>query len=157
MRLFRVLDLEKFQLMRNNQHDDHPKLVHLAVALGRLCRAHRRLCQSRIGRSEFRFRHAHPHVPLSNRELHKSEASRYISRMSTVKEIEAAIPKLPPTELAELRAWFDDYFKKVSGELEKVRQSRLQAACESANRDAALNREIEAWQSFDDAMPSEVS
>ena len=77
--------------------------------------------------------------------------------MSTVKEIEAAIPKLPPTELAELRAWFDDYFKKVSGELEKVRQSRLQAACESANRDAALNREIEAWQSFDDAMPSEVS
>ena len=77
--------------------------------------------------------------------------------MSTVKEIEAAIPKLPPTELAELRAWFDYYFKKVSCEIEQACKGRLQAACESANRDAALNREIEDWQSFDDAMPSEAS
>lgn len=73
--------------------------------------------------------------------------------MITVQEIEAAIPKLPPTDLAELRAWFDDYFKKVSSEIEKDRNERLQAACEFANCDTQLNREVEEWQSFDDATP----
>lgn len=81
--------------------------------------------------------------------------------MSTVKEIEAAIPKLPPTDLLELHAWFDEYFKQVSGNLQKARQKlqedRLKAACESANRDAALKGEIEDWQSFDDPIPSEAS
>ncbi len=95
---------------------------------------------------------SHRHL-CQNPDLHNPEAARYISRMSTVQEIEAAIPKLPPTDLAELRAWFDDYFKKVSSEIEKDHNERLQAPCESANRDTQLNREIEEWQSFDDAMP----
>lgn len=29
--------------------------------------------------------------------------------MSTVQEIESAIPRLSPAELAELRRWFEDY------------------------------------------------
>jgi hypothetical protein len=33
----------------------------------------------------------------------------YLDGMSTVQEIEAAIPKLSRAELAELRAWFEDY------------------------------------------------
>jgi hypothetical protein len=32
--------------------------------------------------------------------------------MSTVKEIEAAIPKLSPAELEELRAWLENFFQK---------------------------------------------
>jgi hypothetical protein len=31
--------------------------------------------------------------------------------MSTVKEIEAAIPKLSPAELEEFRVWLEDYFQ----------------------------------------------
>ncbi len=31
--------------------------------------------------------------------------------MSTVQEIEAAIPRLSPAELEELRAWFEDYLE----------------------------------------------
>ena len=31
--------------------------------------------------------------------------------MSTVKEIEAAIPDLSPAELEELRAWLENYFQ----------------------------------------------
>jgi hypothetical protein len=31
--------------------------------------------------------------------------------MSTVREIEAAIPKLSRTELEEFRAWFEDYIE----------------------------------------------
>ncbi len=81
--------------------------------------------------------------------------------MSTVKEIEAAIPKLPPSDVMELRVWFDEYFQKISGEIQKARQKfheeRLKVACESANRDSALNGEIEHWQSFDDVLPSEAS
>ena|SRR6266850_1482989 len=35
----------------------------------------------------------------------------YLPVMSTVKEIEAAIPKLSPAEIEELREWIDDYFE----------------------------------------------
>ncbi len=36
---------------------------------------------------------------------------RYISRMSTVQEIKAAVPKLSPEELAELKEWLEDFFE----------------------------------------------
>ena len=35
----------------------------------------------------------------------------YIITMSTVQEIKAAIPKLSPDELADLRSWLDDFFE----------------------------------------------
>jgi hypothetical protein len=35
----------------------------------------------------------------------------YPAAMSTVQEIEAAIPKLSRAELEQLRAWFDDYLE----------------------------------------------
>jgi hypothetical protein len=48
--------------------------------------------------------------------------------MSTVQEIEAAIPKLSLQELAELRAWLDDYAEQrleltdaVKAELDEAR------------------------------------
>ncbi len=114
-------------------YDSHPKLVYLGIALRSV-------------------RHAHwQFVSFTNQRPRAT-----FSRMSTVQEIEAAIPKLPPTDLAELRAWFDDYFKKVSSEIEKDCNERLKAACESANRDTQLKCEIEEWQSFDDSMPVEA-
>ena len=36
----------------------------------------------------------------------------YICVVSTVNEIEAAIPKLWPTELEELRVWLEDFFRR---------------------------------------------
>jgi metal-responsive CopG/Arc/MetJ family transcriptional regulator len=36
-------------------------------------------------------------------------------------------------------------------ELEK-RERSLEAACRAANRDRALQREVDEWQSFDDAL-----
>ena len=45
--------------------------------------------------------------------------------MSTVKEIEAVIPKLSPAEIAELRVWFENYFqsqrKASNGQMKKRR------------------------------------
>ena len=35
--------------------------------------------------------------------------------MSTVREIEAAIPKLSPAELDELRAWLEEFFGNREG------------------------------------------
>lgn len=37
--------------------------------------------------------------------------SGYIPAMSTVQEIQAAIPKLTPEEQAELKGWMTDYFE----------------------------------------------
>jgi hypothetical protein len=43
--------------------------------------------------------------------------------MSTVQEIEAAIPKLSPAEVEELRAWLENYFlgrqKTANGQIKK--------------------------------------
>jgi hypothetical protein len=48
--------------------------------------------------------------------------------MSTVQEIQAAIPKLSAQELADLKAWLDDFFEdqlklkdEVSAELDQSR------------------------------------
>jgi hypothetical protein len=49
--------------------------------------------------------------------------------VSTLKEIEAAIPRLTPREIAELRAWLDDNFEDrleltdaVKAELDEARR-----------------------------------
>ena len=49
--------------------------------------------------------------------------------MSTVQEIKAAIPKLAPQELAELRQWLDEFFEdrleldeEVKSKLDQARQ-----------------------------------
>jgi hypothetical protein len=52
--------------------------------------------------------------------------------MSTVQEIEAAIPRLSPGELEELRTWFEDYLEdrlELSDHVkEKLDQSRKEIA-----------------------------
>jgi hypothetical protein len=55
--------------------------------------------------------------------------------MSTLKEIEAAIPKLTPLEIAELRAWLDDNFEDS---LELTDQ--VKAELDEARRDIAEGR-----------------
>ena len=41
--------------------------------------------------------------------LHKLQRFGYRTAMSTVQEIEAAVQRLSPEELAQLRAWLEDY------------------------------------------------
>ena len=52
--------------------------------------------------------------------------------MSTVQEIQAAVPKLSPQEQAELKEWLDDYFEdqlELSDEVKaKIDQSRVEIA-----------------------------
>jgi len=48
---------------------------------------------------------------LSKAALFKPRSVRYLAGISTVIEIEAAIPKLPPAEVEELRAWLENYFQ----------------------------------------------
>ncbi len=52
--------------------------------------------------------------------------------MSTVQEIQAAIPKLSSRELAELKKWLDDFFEdqlELSDEVKaKLDQSRAEIA-----------------------------
>jgi hypothetical protein len=57
------------------------------------------------------------------------ETTRYDRhQMSTVTEIEAAIPRLSPKELEELKAWFDDFYEDqlqlTDGVNEKLDQAR---------------------------------
>jgi len=52
--------------------------------------------------------------------------------VSTVQEIQAAVPKLSPQEQAELKEWLDDYFEdqlELSDEVKaKIDQSRVEIA-----------------------------
>ena len=52
--------------------------------------------------------------------------------MSTVQEIQAAIPKLSPKELEELKEWLEDYFEdqlELTDEVKaKLDESRAQIA-----------------------------
>ena len=43
--------------------------------------------------------------------LGKGRAGFYLSAMSTVKEIESAIQKLPPADVKELLDWIQDYLE----------------------------------------------
>jgi hypothetical protein len=53
----------------------------------------------------------------------------YVAAVSTVQEIEAAIPRLSRAELEQLRAWFEDYLEdqleltdEVKAKLDKSRR-----------------------------------
>jgi hypothetical protein len=57
------------------------------------------------------------------RNLAFSEATGYDRhQMSTVTEIEAAIPRLSPKELEELKAWFDDFYEDQLQLTDEVKQ-----------------------------------
>ena len=62
--------------------------------------------------------------------------------MSTVHEIEDAIRRLPPQDLATLRAWFAEYDAKVWDRQfeEDVAAGRLDALAEEALRDLREGR-----------------
>ena len=47
---------------------------------------------------------------------------RYFPAMSTVQEIKAAIPKLSPAELEQLRTWFEDYLEEHLELTEEVKK-----------------------------------
>jgi hypothetical protein len=83
----------------------------------------------------------------------------YVGAMSTVQEIEAAIPRLSRAELQQLRAWFEDY---LEGQLEltdevkaKLDQSRQEiAAGAGGNRLSRRLRELSAKVS---GLPSDLA
>jgi hypothetical protein len=60
----------------------------------------------------------------------------------TVKEIESAIARLSPSELAEFTAWFDRYHAKAWDHqiAEDVRAGRLNAAMRQAEEDFKAGR-----------------
>lgn len=55
--------------------------------------------------------------------------------MSTLQEIEAAVPKLPPQEVAELRAWLEEF---CEDNLELT--DAVKAELDEARRDIAAGR-----------------
>lgn len=72
----------------------------------------------------------HPHPAIRVKAaFFKSRSARYLAAMSTVKEIEAAIPKLSLAELEELRAWLENYFqgrqRGANGQIKKRSVLRL--------------------------------
>ena len=52
--------------------------------------------------------------------------------MSTVKEIQAAIPKLSREEIEEIREWIDDYLEDKLELTEEVKAKLDQSRCEIA-------------------------
>jgi hypothetical protein len=64
--------------------------------------------------------------------LCKNPTAGYRADMSTVQEIEAAIPCLPRTQVEELRAWIDDFLEdqlELNDEVKaKLDQSRRKIA-----------------------------
>lgn len=64
--------------------------------------------------------------------LCKNPAAGYLAAMSTVQEIEAAIPRLSRAQVEELRAWIDDFLEdqlELKDEvIAKLDQSRSEIA-----------------------------
>ena len=56
-------------------------------------------------------------------------------RMSTVQEIEAAIPRLPQHELEQLKAWFDDFYEDRLELTDEIKAKLDQARAEIAAGD----------------------
>ncbi len=52
--------------------------------------------------------------------------------MSTVQEIKAAVPKLSPEELAELKEWLDDFFEDQLGLRDEVKSALDRSRAEIA-------------------------
>ena len=60
--------------------------------------------------------------------LCKPQSVGYLATMSTVQEIEAAIPKLSRAELEQFHAWFEDYVEdrlELTDEVKASRNTRL--------------------------------
>ena len=72
------------------------------------------------------FGMAHEFAPSRRRRI------RYISTMSTVQEIQAAVPKLTPQEQAELKEWLENSFEdqlELTDEVKaKLDESRAEIA-----------------------------
>ena len=66
------------------------------------------------------------------RRLCKQRAFGYLAAMSTVQEIEAAIPRLSRAEIEEIRAWIDDFLEnqlELTNEVKaKLDESRREIA-----------------------------
>ena len=67
-----------------------------------------------------------------HRRLFNSRSLRYLGAMSTVQEIEAALPRLSRAEIEQIRAWIDDYLEdqlELTDEVKaKLDQSRREIA-----------------------------
>lgn len=73
--------------------------------------------------------------PIALNQKHslcKTPAGGYLAPMSTVQEIEAAIPRLSRAQVEELRAWIDDFLEdqlELKDEVKaKLDQSRSEIA-----------------------------
>jgi len=73
-----------------------------------------------------------PGLFAAKHTLCKSCAFGYLARMSTVQEIEAAIPRLSRAEIEEIRAWIDNYLEdqlELTDEVKaKLEESRREIA-----------------------------
>ena len=69
-----------------------------------------------------------------NKDFSTGRISAIFVAMSTVKEIEAAIPKLSRAEIEEIREWIDDYLEdqlELTDDVKaKLDQSRAEIAAE---------------------------
>ena len=65
--------------------------------------------------------------------------------MSTVQEIEAAIPRLSRSEVEELRAWIDDFLEDRLELTDEVKARLEQSRREHAQKPFAVTPELEAW------------
>lgn len=69
---------------------------------------------------------------IGHKELFKETFPFYFAFVTTVKEIEAAIPRLSHAEVEELRAWFEDFledkFELTDDVKAKLDQSRAEIA-----------------------------
>jgi hypothetical protein len=81
-------------------------------------------------RSSDKFDKSERNIPLFN-----GPSGAIFTAMSTVQEIEAAIPKLPRHDLEQLKAWFDEFYED-SLEL----TDEVQAKLDQAREDIAAGR-----------------
>jgi hypothetical protein len=74
--------------------------------------------------------------PESKQPLSNSSGLGYFIAMSTVQEIEAAIPRLSRNEVEEVRAWIDDFLEdqleltdEVKAKLDQSRHEIAKGCC----------------------------
>ena len=65
--------------------------------------------------------------------------------MSTVQEIEAAIPRLSRSEVEELRAWIDDFLEDQLELTDEVKARLEQSRREHSQKSFPVTPELEAW------------
>jgi hypothetical protein len=65
--------------------------------------------------------------------------------MSSVQEIEAAIPRLSRAEIEEVRAWIDDFLEDQLELTDKVKAKLNQSRREHQEKTFDITPELEAW------------